>query len=336
MALAPVYVTDPTGQVWLISAAPGGIITSQPVSLPPTLGATYPTLETITDLVRVFLNDWQPGATNMPGEGRITTDNPEISPQTLPALNSAIRELYRELRNVGDPTLIKDNIQVSLPANSVTGPSIQTFLSFNGYWDGGILNNPPVLPPDLIYPLELWEQQTTGGVPVGDIEVVDITGQAWAIGAVPPGILDSTAVAPPTSLPFIRMKQPQFGLPSRNQTFALGEWEWRQDQLNFVGALCPITIRMRYLAALTQFTSADNFSTTQIPLMDCEEAVAYKTAAKIGKALSGVVPSTADLAESAKDAMFQLKNAIARRAQAIEYHREPYTGDHRRNDRNLM
>ncbi len=286
----PVYVTDSSGQVWQIGVNTSGLLTSTAVTASgPSLTGGYPTLETVMNLVRVFLNDWQPGATSTPGEGQITTDNPTISPQTLPALNSAIRELYRELRNVGNPTLIKDNVLVNLPANSVTGPGIQTYLAFNGYWDGGVLNNPPVLPPDLIYPVELWEQQTGN------------------------------------QLAFVPMKQPQFGLQSRNQTTALGEWEWRQDQLNFVGCIAPVTIRIRYLAALTQFVSPLNFSATMIPVMDCEEAVAYKVAAKIGKALSGVVPSTSDLDQNAKDAMFQLRNAIARRAQSVEYHRQEYS-----------
>ncbi len=345
-----------------------------------TLTGGLPSLQTIADLVRVHLNDWQPGALSTPGEGKITTDNPIKSPQTLTALSSSIRELYRELRNVGEPRLIRDNVQANLPANSVTGPNIQTYLSSAGYWDGGVLNPSPTLPSDMMKPLRLWEQQTTNL----------------------------------TSLPFVPMKEPQFGLPSRNQTFALGEWEWREGNLWFVGTLAPVTIRMRYLAALTQFfppqifvtavsvsgstvtfTAANTltagqsvylsgfvsntalngltvtvlsasatqftatitgtpnttdlgvalpvvnyslvFASTFIPIMDCEEAVSYKTAAKIIKALSGMTPQATDLSASAGEAMFQLKNAIARRGQTVEYNREPYTGDDQRShDRNLM
>jgi len=293
----PVYVTDSSGQVWQIGVNTSGLLTSTAVTASgPSLTGGYPTLETVMNLVRVFLNDWQKGATGTPGEGRITTDNPATSPQTLPALNSAIREVYRELRNVGDPTLIYDNVQVNLPANSVTGPTIQTYLAFNGYWDGGVLQNPPALPGNMLYPIEVWEQQTGN------------------------------------TLRFVRMKQPQSGLSSRNQSTVLGEWEWRQDQLNFIGALNPITIRMRYLAALTQFVSPLVFSAVQIPIMDCEDAVAYKVAAKIGKALSGVTPSTSDLAASAQEAMFQLRNAIARRAQTVTYRRQEFTGDDRDHD----
>lgn len=337
-----------------------------------------PSLETVANLARLFLNDWQKGLLSTPGEGKVSADSVLASPQSIVALSSAIREVYRELRNAGEPRLIRDNVQASLPANSVTGPTIQTYLSPAGYWDGGILNPSPVLPPDMLRPVRLWEQQTGN------------------------------------QLPFVPMKQPQFGLPSRNQTFALGEWEWREGAIWFVGTLAPITIRMRYIAAAVQFfppqiyitaisvsgstvtffasntlavgqsvylsgfivnttlngltvpilnptssqfsislPSIPNvtdlgvalpvvnyslvFANTFIPIQDCEEAVAYKTAAKIAKALSGITPGTTDLSTEAGNAMQQLKNAIARRAQSVEYSREPYTGDDSRNlDRFLI
>lgn len=265
-----------------------------------TITTPYPSLETVMNLVRVYLNDWQPGATSTPGEGQITTDNPSLSPQTLPALNSAIREVYRELRNIGAPSLIRDNVQIALPANAANGPNIQTYLSFNGYYDGVTLNPSPVLPADFMYPEYLWEQQTGSG------------------------------------LPFVPMTQPEAGLPSPfEQGFVLGMWEWRggatvtagtggSDALFFIGALCPITIRLRYRAALTQFVTPVAFATTYIPIMDCEEAVAAKTAFKIARALSGMVPSVTDLKQDAVDAMNALKLAYVRRAQTIEYSREPY------------
>ena len=372
MSLAPIYLTDASGQTWLISVNATGNITSTKVVLGGSFTGGYPTLETIANLVRVFLNDWQPGATGAPGEGQITTDNPSISPQTLPAINSAIRQLYRKLRNVGDPTLIKDNVLVNLPANSVTGPSVQTYLSFGGYFDGGYLNGSPSLPPDLIYPVELWEQQTNGGtVATSGPNLTDPNGGNWAVSIDPTGNLETTPIpptgdffetdpngnrwdvgidktgkptttpavtppAPPIALPFIRMHQPQFGLSSRNQTFALGEWEWRGDQINFVGSLAPITIRIRYLAALTQFVSPLDFTTVRVPIMDCEEYVAYTAAAIIAKALSGVTPGTTDLDTKAQESLFDLKNAITRRAQSLEYQRQQYTGDHEQHNKNIF
>jgi len=273
-----------------------------------TITGGYPSLDTVMSVARLYLNDWQAGLTQTAGEGQITTDNTTASPQTLTALNSAIRELYRELRNVGDPSLIRDNVQVNLPVNSVTGPTVQTYLGFSGYFDGGVLLPSPTLPSDMLYPIDLWEQQTG------------------------------------TGLPFVPMKQPQGGLSSVIQQGAyLGQWEWRGggtigsaqgnaggDSLFFVGSIAPITIRIRYMAALTQFVGISGtsaFSNTFIPIMDCEDAVGAKVAFKVARALSGMTPAVADLKETAMDAMFQLRNAIARRGQTISYHREPYGQD---------
>lgn len=264
---------------------------------------TYPTLATVANLVRVYQNDWQAGATGTPGEGQITTDT---SPQMMPAMNAAIREMYRKLRNIGDPTLIRDNVQVNLPANAVTGPNIQTYLSQQGYFDGSVLQPSPTLPPDLLKPLALWEQQTGSG------------------------------------LPFVPMNEPQAGLPSTwNQGYALRFWEWRGgasftagtgggDALWFVGALCPITIRIRYQAALTQFINSYPsyplvFASTYVPLMDCEDYLAYAVSFIVARAVSGMTPPVADLKASRDDALNDLRIAITRRAQEIEYMRQSYS-----------
>jgi len=260
-------------------------------------------LEDIMNLVRVYLKDWQQS-----GAGIITTDDAATSPQTLPALMSAIRWVYRKLRNVGDPRLIRDNVQVALPANALTGAGVQTYLTYNGYFDGVTLNASPVLPADLLYPIELQEQQTGSG------------------------------------LNFVPMVQPQNGLPSMNQTFALGYWEWREAPTTnsgltptpgtanapagifFVGALAPVTVRMRYMATLVRFvslTSAD-YATAYVPIIDAEEAIAYRCAYIVAAALSGITPGVTMLKQEADEAMQDLRNAVVRRQQTITYERMPY------------
>jgi len=268
----------------------------------PTVTTTYPTLQTVMDAVRLYQNDWQAGATSTPGEGQITTNT---SPQVMPALNAAIREMYRKLRNVGSPTLIRDNVLIDLPANGATGPSIQTYLSQQGYFDGLTLNANPKLPSDLLYPLSLMEQQTGN------------------------------------NLPFVPMVQPQGGLPTAfDQGVYLQVWEWRGgatftagagggDALWFVGAIVPITIRIRYQASLTQFTNPYpsyplDFTATYVPLMDCEDYLALSVAFKISRAISGMTPPVTSIKEDLDAALFDLQNAITRRAQEIDYHRQPY------------
>lgn len=265
----------------------------------PTINITQPSggtsLTTIMNLVRSLVNDTQAGATGTPGEGQIFTDNPAISPFTQPFLNSSIRELYRELRNVGQPTLIKDNIiitglpVISSPTNGVGSPdpAVQTYLSTSGYFDGVQLWPQYLLPNDVLYLTKVWERQT--------------------------GTNDN----------FQEMNQPQDGLPSRSQTHQFRDWEWRNDNLNLPGATQQRDLRLRYYCALPQFFSQTlNFDTTFVPIQDCTDAVAYKTAVKYARMLGS--PGLADLEAEAKEQMFQLKNSNTRRAQSIDYQRIPY------------
>jgi hypothetical protein len=252
-------------------------------------------LELVMNLVRSLVNDTQAGATNTPGEGQILTDNPLISPFTLPFLNSAIRELYRELRNVGDPVLIKDNVIitglpiVNSPVNGVGGidPAVQTILSPEGYFDGVMLWPNFLLPSDMIYPTFLWERST-----------------------------GSNSV-------FQKMSAPSNGLNPAMQGPYLREWEWRNNQLNFRGATTNVDIRMRYYAQLPQFFSDTlDFKSTYIPVLDCADAVAYKVATMYASMLGS--PGLAALEVKADKQMFQLKNANVRRMQHESIHRQPF------------
>jgi hypothetical protein len=268
-------------------------MSSPTINLPQ--GSQDTSLETIMDLVRSLVNDTQAGLTGTPGEGQIFTDNPAVSPFTQPFLNSSIRELYRELRNVGQPTLIKDNIIVSglpiinSPANGPgqSDPTVQTILSLQGYFDGVQLWPNFLLPSDMLYPTKLWERLT--------------------------GSNDS----------FQPMTQPQDGLRGGQQGVTLGQWEWRNDNLNFRGATTVRDVRMRYYCALpTFFSQTLDFSTTYVPIKDCTDAVAYKTAVKYASMLGS--PGLAALQAEAANQMFQLKNANTRRMQSTEYHRDPF------------
>lgn len=268
-------------------------MSSPTFNLPQASGST--SLATIMDLVRSLVNDTQAGATSTPGEGQIFTNNPAISPFTQPFLNSSIRELYRELRNVGQPTLVKDNVIISgLPViNSPTNgsgqpdPTVQVYLSTSGFFDGVSINSSYLLPGDLIYPEKVWERQT--------------------------GTNDS----------FKSMSQPQCGLEPIPQQTYLGQWEWRGDQIWMPGATQSRDIRLRYWATLPQFFSATlDFNSTYVPVLDCTDAVAYKTAVKYARMLGS--PGLEDLKAEAAVQMFNLKNATTRRAQSITYNRIPY------------
>lgn len=261
-----------------------------------TNGQGYPALSDIMNLVRALVNDSQAGATGTPGEGQIITNNAEISPFTQPFLNSAIREVYRELRNVGQPTLIKDNVIIFglTPVNSPTyglgqpDPTVQVVLGFNGYFDGVQTNSSLLLPGDLLYPLQV-QCRTTG-----------------------------------SNNPFTRMTQCTIGgLPNGLQTTNLGQWEWRQDAINMNGSLTDQDVRLRYLASLPTFFSEDlDLSSTFVPVLDSLDAIAYKVAVKYATMLGS--PGLEELRVDAKDAMFQLKNANVRQQQTQPVSRIAY------------
>jgi len=247
------------------------------------------------DLVRSLVNDTQAGATDTPGEGQIFTNDSQISPFTQPFLNSSIRELYRELRNCGDPVLIKDNVIltglpiINSPTNGLgqTDPAVQTVLAPEGYFDGVQYWPNFPLPDDMLYPTTVWER-TTG-----------------------------------TNDVFHRMDAPSGGLESAMQGPYLKQWEWRNNQLNFRGATQNVDIRMRYYCSLPQFFSATlDFASTYVPVMDCTDAVAYMTAVKYARMLGS--PGLADLLAESKNQMFQLKNANVRRMQHEDFARIPF------------
>jgi len=255
---------------------------------------SYPSFEEIMNLVRGIVNDSQAGVNGIPGEGQVITDSPSISPFTLQFMNSAIRQVFRELRNIGAATLIKDNVIISglTPVNGANGagiadPAVQTFLSYGGYFDGNTINNNLVLPSDLLYPETVWERQTG------------------------------------SNNTFAKLEQPQDGLPSRPQYPTLAQWEWREDKIWFVGSTQVTDVRLRYYCALPQyFSSTLDFSSTYVPVLDAGDAIAYKIVVLYARMLGS--PGLPDLIGEAKEQMFQIKNAYTRRMQSQDFHRVSY------------
>lgn len=67
------------------------------------------------------------------------------------------------------------------------------------------------------------------------------------------------------------------GLPDVEQTQFLRMWEWRQNQVNFIGATREVTVKLRHevqLANLTQLGPATNI----VGINGAEEALALRTA----------------------------------------------------------
>jgi hypothetical protein len=260
-------------------------------------------LLTISNLVRAIINDSQAGPSGIPGTGQIFTDDATVSPFVQPMLMSAIRSLYRESRNIGDPALVFDNYIIPgiTPINGANGPAmpdpaLQVYVSQNGYFDGTQIWPNLALPGNLLYLERVWERQSN------------------------------------TNNTFVQMKQQQSGLNSRPQQPTLMEWEWRNYQLWMQGSTQTNDLRLRYWGSLPTFFSPTlDFASTYVPIIDCADAVAFKVAVLYSRMLG--TPGLPDLINEAKEQMFQLKNAIVRRTQSTDYQRRPY-GNYSNSDTN--
>jgi hypothetical protein len=212
--------------------------------------STFPTILTITNLVRSDVRDDMAGATNTVGEGQILVNDTTTSVTMANFFNSAVRELCRKLRIVNAPMLIADNyiLKGIPPMNGPMGfqvadPSVQVYIAFNGYFDGSQWHNGPgnswQLPQGCFQVMRVWERET------GSNDV------------------------------FQDMGEPANGMEGVYQTNGFGRWEWRQNQVCLPGSLDYRDLRLRYQMILNSlFVANANPATTYLPIMGCEEAVA--------------------------------------------------------------
>jgi len=251
----------------------------------------YPSLEVIANLVRSICNDDMAGLTGTPGEGQILTDS-SITLQNL--MNSAIRETYRDIRIMGQPTLIRDNyILFGLPAiNSSRGvgvmnPAVQVSLQNVGFFDGLTINPNFTLPSDFLFPLEMWERSAGSNNPFGI------------------------------------MMQSEGSLSPRNQTYALGDWEWRGDAIWMNGAVNPRDVRLRYVAQFPNLVSPTiDWNNTFVPIQDSQEAIADKIAARYTARLGG--SQAQEARQNADRSILRLRQQVTRIRQSIDFQIKSY------------
>ena len=270
----------------------------------------YPSLNGIGNLCRSIINDDKRGATGTPGEGQILTNNGSPTDITLQNfMNSAIRDTYRDLRIMGSPTLIRDNyLLLNLPpVNSPLGvgapnPATQVSIQYVGYFDGLEYDPNLLLPGDLILPLEVWWRQSG------------------------------------TNNPFREVPQATGPLRSRYQTIHPGQWEYRQDGIWLNGSLVPIDLRFRYECTFVDIASLPAsiaaWSSTYVPLLDSEEAIADKIVVRYGRRLSSEqgIAFDQDLQTQADRSILKLRQQFARSRQKIDF-RQPLFGGGRRGAR---
>lgn len=212
--------------------------------------------------------------------GRILTNK---APFSVVYLNSAMREVQRTFANNGLTNYVKDNVILpSMAPAATTDPSVQVQISANGYFDGVTLHAQPALPVDLILPLAVWER---------------VTGTSTSFTPVNPTQGD--------------------GLPSQVPGGNLDIYEWRQDSLNFVGAINPIDLRLKYEASIPPIGTSADLTKVAIPLRDAHEALAFLVIYYYGFARGSEL--RAEARSNADEAMDKVINRYVRKDQRIAY-----------------
>ena len=250
----------------------------------------YPNLQSIADLFRAGINDTANNTTGFgtgvgPAQGVIMGN---ANPDLLTFMDSAIEEVFSDLRNVGDPELILDNyIITNIPPLTAPNPSVQVSLGYMGYFNGFTWDGTKVLPISVSKMLAMWERASGTG--------------------------DS----------FSPMSPAPFGLPGQNQGNRMGYWEMRQGQIWMPGALQAVDLRLRArINYPVPFGPEINFATTYVPILDSRNAIVAKMMILYAKRFA---PEQYGMCISEEDRlMTKLKLEVVRQMQATENQRSEF------------
>jgi len=247
----------------------------------------FPTVEEVMELTRSLCNDTFPGIAG--AQGRIFTDN---APFTLPFLNSALRKVQRYLRAEGVTFPIEDGVVLgNIPPVVQADPSVFVNIGFDGTNNGTTTSKSPVLPGNCMQVMVV-RQRVTG-----------------------------------SNLQFTQMVEAQEGLQSGYQNNWLGMWEWRKYAIWLNGSLQAQDIMIRYLTGQPPINApAADFSTTNINILDCQDALANLMAVMYGSARGGNPAGIAECKEAAQEAMDNMALEYVRRQQTVSYNRISYEG----------
>lgn len=216
--------------------------------------------------------------------GNLLSDN---QPYVFPMLNLAWRKLQDRLGNNAIESFPEEIIIPGVPAQgppALTDPTVFCYINYDSYFDGNSAIEGTQLPQDLQIPLRVWERATGNN-------------GSW-----------------------IPMSPSIDGLVSKPKSSLLREWEWLDDQLNFIGASQALDLRVRYRKFIPDLLSD---STEVVPLLRCAVALAYLVveifAAGRGSTILPVFHTEKE------DAIKQLINSTTRKQQRTNFRRQPYS-----------
>lgn len=194
------------------------------------------------------LQDVQVGGGNLLAE--LNADG-SLCLRTQIIFNSAYRKMQKYLANLGYRLFTQDNVIISsIPANTNGDPTIQSWISWNGSYNGATFTATPALPSNFLAPLKMRER---------------ISGQ--------------DAV-------FIPMRCALDGLRELSiRTVLNRQWEWRGNALYLPGANGLTDIELRYTTWFPDLVA--NLYTTgawylqPLPIPQCLSALAWYIAVEV-------------------------------------------------------
>lgn len=196
---------------------------------------TYFTVLAGMNLARAIVNDMLRSSA-----GQTLKDN---RPFTIEYVNAAVADCQEYLANNGITSNIKDNVLLSNLTPCVgSDPSVQVYVSVEGYFNGVSMAKTPTLPVDLILPLRVWERQQGAGT---DFRQVDPA---------------------------------KDGLPSRPPGPFFGIYDWLGDKLALIGSTQTNELRLRYEAAIPEFDNPADFANAIVPIRGGKRAFAFAVA----------------------------------------------------------
>jgi hypothetical protein len=207
--------------------------------LPSVSTTPYVQAEEILEAARVMCND---AALSL--AGAVLSDS---QPYTFTMLEERYEYLQDRLMNGGVNTYYEYFVVNGLTAVAVSDPGVQVQLGYTGYFDGATLSNPPIMPPEMLEPLELWERQTGST-------------NAWR-----------------------PMKQASDSISSRAQTSKFGVWDWETDILFLPGASQSNDLKIKGLTYAPELTTP----TSPVLISRCKTALASLVAEMAAKSRGG-------------------------------------------------
>lgn len=173
-------------------------------------------------------------------------------PFTQQAVNNAWRKMQQYLMELGYSGVKQETTFSNVPACTTTDTTVQVSLSQSGYFDGTTLQVSPVLPQNLVRPLDMWERIYTAGTNPAAMLEMDII---------------------------------QNGLPGVPKLLWNRMWEWRDDTIYMPGATDATDLRIRFFGFFSDFvdvagspgpnqTANTPWFGQPIPVMQCIDSLA--------------------------------------------------------------